>query len=187
MVCSPAQGELEAAALFGFGPMRFSVVGLVNIGWSTVIGAVLLFVATFTISVVALAILLIHLPATFFLDRGAGQRATDRRLLLPVLVRVGKNVIGAALIVLGLLLSLPGIPGQGLLTVLVGLVLVDFPGKRRLQRKLLGRPGLRGKINRLRKRFGKPPLVLTPVAPEEQPAAGSDGPHVAPVREDGAS
>jgi hypothetical protein len=61
---------------------------------------------------------------------------------------------------LGLLLSLPGIPGQGLLTVLIGLMLVDFPGKLRLERWLIGLPRVLQTVNRLRQRYGRPPLIL---------------------------
>jgi hypothetical protein len=62
--------------------------------------------------------------------------------------------------VVGSILALPGVPGQGMLTVLIGFVLIDLPGKRRLERKLVGRPRILRAINRLRKRFGSPRLVL---------------------------
>jgi hypothetical protein len=77
-----------------------------------------------------------------------------------VLKVIGKNVAGWLLIALGIVLSLPGVPGQGLLTVLLGVMLVDFPGKDRLEQKLLSRPGIINTINRLRGRFGKPALEL---------------------------
>lgn len=74
------------------------------------------------------------------------------------LVRVGRNVAGIVLIVVGAALSIPGVPGQGLLTLLVGVLLVDFPGRRRLERALVSRPGLLAGLNLLRARFGRPPL-----------------------------
>lgn len=74
------------------------------------------------------------------------------------LVRVGRNVAGLVLIVVGAALSIPGVPGQGLLTLLVGVLLVDFPGRRRLERALVSRPGLLAGLNLLRARFGRPPL-----------------------------
>jgi len=72
--------------------------------------------------------------------------------------RIARNLAGIALIGVGALLSIPGIPGQGLLTMLAGVVLVDFPRRRQLERKLLGRPGVLTNVNRLRARFGRPPL-----------------------------
>ena len=65
-----------------------------------------------------------------------------------------------ALVALGVALSLPGVPGQGLLTVLLGIMLLDFPGRERLEQKLLSKPSIVNTINRLRGRFGKPPLQL---------------------------
>ena len=73
---------------------------------------------------------------------------------------IGKNLLGVFLVVLGLLLSLPGVPGQGLLTILLGLVLLDIPGVNTLEHKLMRRPTVINAINRLRGRFGKPSLVL---------------------------
>ena len=41
---------------------------------------------------------------------------------------IGKNILGLFLVALGVVLSLPGVPGQGLLTILLGIMLLDFPG-----------------------------------------------------------
>ena len=51
--------------------------------------------------------------------------------MLRVLALVAKNVAGAVLILLGLVMALPGIPGQGLLTMIIGVTLLDFPGQAR--------------------------------------------------------
>jgi len=61
---------------------------------------------------------------------------------------------------LGIVMSLPGIPGQGVLTILLGIMLLDLPGKRRLEQKILSKPRVLEKINRLRQKFSRPPLVL---------------------------
>jgi hypothetical protein len=49
-----------------------------------------------------------------------------------------------------------------LLTLFVGLVLVDFPRKRVLVRRVLGNNRVLRSINRLRGRFGKPELMPPP-------------------------
>jgi hypothetical protein len=68
---------------------------------------------------------------------------------------------------LGIALSLPGVPGQGLLTILIGAMLLDFPGKRRCEKWILRRRGVLSTINKLRARRGCPPLILdAPAAPE---------------------
>jgi len=57
----------------------------------------------------------------------------DRHWFVRLRSAVFRNAIGAVLVMLGVAMSLPGVRGQGLLTILVGLMLVDFPGKRTLQ------------------------------------------------------
>ena len=41
-------------------------------------------------------------------------------------------------------------PGQGVLSILLGLALVDVPGKRTLERKIFQRPPVLKLVNRLR-------------------------------------
>lgn len=75
----------------------------------------------------------------------------------PSLVRyVARNALGVVLVVLGALMLV--LPGQGLLTLLVGLLLLDFPGKQRLVRRVLGRPKVLALVNRLRGHRNAPPL-----------------------------
>jgi hypothetical protein len=76
--------------------------------------------------------------------------------------RMLRNFGGLVLVAIGAVLSIPGIPGQGVLTILVGLFLVDFPQRRRLERALVKRPGVLLTLNRLRVRFGRPPLLPPP-------------------------
>jgi hypothetical protein len=71
-----------------------------------------------------------------------------------------KNLAGAVLVLLGLVMALPGIPGQGILTIVIGVTLLDFPGKRRIERRLIGRPRVLRALNRLRARFHRPALEL---------------------------
>jgi len=71
-----------------------------------------------------------------------------------------KNIVGAGLVALGLLMLVT--PGQGLLTVLVGLLLMNFPGKYRLERWLVMRPGVLRALNWLRRRKGLPPFDSPP-------------------------
>ncbi len=73
---------------------------------------------------------------------------------------LGKNLAGILLIALGIIMALPGVPGQGLLVMVIGMTLVNFPGKRRLELWCLRRPTLLRAINKLRARFHKPALEL---------------------------
>jgi hypothetical protein len=131
-----------------------------GIDWSVVIWGLALFAVTALVSVALLGGLLVLLPATFFLDRHERGFWIDQHPVLRWTAKALKNALGAALILIGIVLSLPLVPGQGLLTILVGLMLVDFPGKRRIERRLIGRPRVLAKVNRWRARFGRAPLVL---------------------------
>ena len=92
-----------------------------------------------------------------------GARDDASEPALAVILSVLKNVVGAALLVLGVVLIF--MPGQGLLTILVGLMLMNFPGKYQLERWLVQRPGVFNSLNWLRSRKGAPPF--DPVHPEE--------------------
>ena len=61
---------------------------------------------------------------------------------------------------LGILLSLPGVPGQGILTILLGLIMLDIPGKRPLEARIIKRPAVLAAINGLRAKYNKPPLIM---------------------------
>jgi hypothetical protein len=51
-------------------------------------------------------------------------------------------------------------PGQGVLSILLGLSLLDIPGKKKFERKLIQQEGVLKVVNRLRARRGQPPLVF---------------------------
>jgi hypothetical protein len=124
--------------------------------------AVLLFVAGYALAtaaaLLALIVILARLPPTYFRD-GVPVPAGRSGAARPAAIRVARNALGVLLIVLGFLLSLPLVPGQGVLTMLIGVILVDFPGKRRLERKLVARPSVLETMNRVRAWLGRPPLV----------------------------
>ena len=71
---------------------------------------------------------------------------------------IGKNAAGAVLVVLGVVMLVT--PGQGVLTILAGLSLLDFPGRRRLITRLLHRPAVQRATTAIRARRGAPPLLL---------------------------
>jgi len=122
--------------------------------------AALIFVATLVTSLAVALTVLLRLPSDYFCaPRADNIQRAGAGLFFPVGVIV-KNLFGAILVLLGIILLVPGLPGQGLLTVVAGLFLVDFPGKRSLLYKLVSRPLLLQSINRLRTRFSQPPLVV---------------------------
>lgn len=128
--------------------------------WHLVALSVGLAVGMAAVSIVIAGYVLARLPADYFVNPDA-QRPIDRHPVLKVLAVATRNVIGYALIALGVVLSLPGVPGQGILTILMGVMLIDFPGKHRFQHWLVTRRVVLGAVNRLRARAGQPPFRLS--------------------------
>ena len=122
--------------------------------------AALLFVAALAISFAVALTIFIRLPSDYFCTPRTKSAPDAGHGIFFAIGVVLKNLLGVALILIGVILSVPGLPGQGLLTVLAGVFLLDFPGKRRLLHKILRRPLLLQAINRLRTRFSRPPLVV---------------------------
>lgn len=98
---------------------------------------------------------LARLPADHFLRPPVALRPFTFRWFLRVL----KNVLGLVLFVLGILMLV--LPGQGILTLFLAIILLDYPRKRPFEIWLLRRPRLAAALNKIRKRANQPPLILT--------------------------
>lgn len=89
-----------------------------------------------------------RLPANYFQRRGSPRTR----------YRLAKNLLGSVLLLAGVAMLL--LPGQGILTLLVSLILLDFPGKRRLERRIVRLPRVLSALNSIRRRRGRDPLLL---------------------------
>ncbi len=99
----------------------------------------------------------VRIPADYF---STGRRPPAGPAGVRLAIAIFKNLAGVALVLVGIVLSLPGIPGQGILTILVGLMLTDLPGVRRLERTLARRRGVRRALDTIRAKFGREPLRM---------------------------
>ena len=120
--------------------------------------------ATFVGSLIALPILIARLPADHFIvDRA---RVRPWRSLHPVRSTVLlflRNLLGMILIVGGMLMLV--LPGQGILTIVIGLLMIDAPKKRAFQAWLLAwKPVNRG-INWMRRKANQPEFMLSASGP----------------------
>lgn len=114
-------------------------------------------------TLIAIPWIIVRMPADYFVDaRPEPDSWRDRHPVLRWVVRVVKNLLGALLVVAGIVLSVPLVPGQGILTMLIGLTLLEFPGKRRLERRIVRQRPVRKAIDWIRSRAGRPPLELPP-------------------------
>ena len=128
--------------------------------WQRILVGALIFLVSFFVNLGIVSLILVKLPADHFSKSRKTKFWAGPRPAIHAAKVIGKNIAGVLLVALGIVLSLPGVPGQGLLTVLLGIMLLDFPGRHRLEQKLLSKPSIVNTINSLRGRFGKPPLQL---------------------------
>ena len=113
----------------------------------------------FLVTLIALPIAVVYLPEDYFVrDRREGAPQGRRHPLVWFALTALKNVLGLIFVLAGLAMLV--LPGQGLLTIAVGLTLMNFPGKYRLERRFARRSLVRTALDRIRARAGKPPLRL---------------------------
>ncbi|HEY0715573.1 MAG TPA: hypothetical protein VGF45_23025, partial [Polyangia bacterium] len=98
-----------------------------------------------------------------FNHRPRSEAWQQRHPLIRGFLFVMRNLLGVLVLPLGIVMSLPLVPGPGLALIILGLSLLDFPGKRALQRRLVTQPFVMRVLNQTRERFGKPPFEVDPV------------------------
>lgn len=122
----------------------------------------LMFVATLLL----IPVLVARIPVDYFST--GHQRVARTRDQHPLLYWAGlvlRNVLGLVFIIAGIAMLV--LPGQGILSILIGVSLSSFPGKYTLERKLVSLPKVLDGINWLRAKSDKPPLQ-TPLADQKR-------------------
>ena len=124
------------------------------VGWIAAVSG-LVFVG----SLVVVPLLVARIPADYFAKppRPRLPFADEHRLLRWIGLTL-KNLFGVLLILAGLAMLL--LPGQGLLTVAIGVLLLDFPGKHRLEGKIVRVGPVLKSINWVRHKANVAPLEL---------------------------
>ena len=126
--------------------------------WLTA-GSVVMFIG----SLFATGVLIVLLPADYFAHAHRPPRPHHQRI--GIALRIVKNLLGALLVVVGIVLL--AMPGQGLLTVLVGIMLLDIPGKYRFEKWLVSRGKVLKAMNWLRHKWNKEPLQVHEHSPPQ--------------------
>lgn len=116
---------------------------------------------TFVATLFAVPWLILRIPDDYFLrrhhyvDRWKPTHPVWRAIFL-----AAKNLIGAVIVLAGIVMLV--FPGQGILTIVVGLLFVDFPGKYTIELWLARRPPVLRAINWMRQKSHRPPLKMPP-------------------------
>lgn len=126
-------------------------------------GMVWVSILTLIGSIVVAPLFILQMPADYFTSKAPPKpRWSKRHPALRLLLHVMKNLLGGILALAGLLMSLPAVPGQGILTLLIGLSLLDLPRKRAFELKIVRLKGVHQAIDWIRARGNRPPLELPP-------------------------
>ena len=111
----------------------------------------------FIFSLISIKWLVALIPSDYFIEnkRNKYQSSYPLTWLISIII---KNIIGYILIIGGILMLV--LPGQGLFTIIIGLMLSNYPGKYFIERKFIAIPSVLKTINWLRKKSNKPPLEV---------------------------
>tara|TARA_B100000475_G_scaffold199689_1_gene182483 strand:- start:260 stop:682 length:423 start_codon:yes stop_codon:yes gene_type:complete len=114
-------------------------------------------IAIFIFSVVSIKWLVALIPSDYFVKKN-DSIFKSKRPYLWLLTTIIKNLIGYTLILGGIIMLF--VPGQGLFTIFIGLILSNYPGKYYIERRIVAMPKILKTINWLRKKSNKPPLKV---------------------------
>jgi len=113
----------------------------------------------FVVSLVAFPLVIVFLPQDYFVRHHRDPaRQTRQHPAVWLTLSILKNVLGTVLLLAGFAMLV--LPGQGLLTILIGVMLTNFPGKYALERRIVGRPAVAKAVNRIRESAGRSPLEI---------------------------
>ena len=97
------------------------------------------------------------IPSDYFINKDVSKFKASNPLLW-YLVLLIKNILGYSLIIGGIMMLV--LPGQGLFTIIIGLMLSNYPGKYYIEKRFVEIPAIFKSINWLRAKSNKPPIVL---------------------------
>jgi hypothetical protein len=116
----------------------------------------------FVVTLVIFPLVIVFLPEDYFVrHRRDPAHQTRRHPAIWLTLTILKNIVGWAFILAGIAMLV--LPGQGILTILIGVSLANFPGKYALERRLVRKPAVARTLNRIREKAGKPRLEIPAV------------------------
>jgi Putative transmembrane protein (PGPGW) len=119
-----------------------------------IIFSILSFIAT----LILVPVIIIRLPADYFSATKRHKKASHHPVIQFFSLLV-KNLLGGLLLLAGLIMLFT--PGQGLITLLAGMMIMDYPGKYTLERWIILRFNLLKPMNWYRARHKLAPLTIS--------------------------
>jgi hypothetical protein len=123
--------------------------------WWLAIASIISFVGTLAL----IPVLVVRIPEDYFAEtkRHRWEPWAHQHPVIRWTLLIAKNIVGYIFITLGIAMLV--LPGQGTLTIIIGIMFINFPGKYRLERWVVTRGPVLTTINRLRHRAGHAPLI----------------------------
>lgn len=112
----------------------------------------------FLLSLMGLSWLISIIPHNYFVDKKRVSLIKMKNPLIWLPIIIIKNSIGLVLILCGILMLI--LPGQGVLTIITGLIFLDYPGKFRFERSLVRNKLILNSMNWIRRKLDKPDLII---------------------------
>ena len=112
----------------------------------------------FLLSLMGLSWLISIIPHNYFVDKKRVSLIKVKNPLMWLPIIIIKNSIGLVLILFGILMLI--LPGQGVLTIITGLIFLDYPGKFRFERSLVRNKLILNSMNWIRRKLNKPDLII---------------------------
>ena len=129
-----------------------------SLTWYKIAWGLLLTVITIIASYGLIVIGMIKIPADYFSSTYVREINSDKHFSIRWAAFLVKNTVGFLLLIAGIIMIFT--PGPGVPTILLGLIMMDIPGKRPLEAKLINRPMVLSAVNDLRAKYNKPPLIM---------------------------
>lgn len=116
-------------------------------------------VAVFFLTIMVLPLVIIRLPSDYFVSEKADGFISRQKKSVRIAISSLKNIGGVLLLIMGVLMLF--MPGQGILTMLAGLSIMNFPGKRNMEIRLASNRKVMNSLNWIRKKGKREKFLIS--------------------------
>ena len=120
-------------------------------------------------SLILIPYLVVRIPHDYFTrTHSLSDQLHQSHPLLRISGMLAKNLLGIIFIIAGIAMLV--LPGQGILTILIGLMLMNFPGKYDLERRIIQKRPVLKAINWMRRKAHHRPLEMAQPGSSTRPS-----------------
>lgn len=114
-------------------------------------------ILTFLLSIAIIPLIVRRLSVHYFINLTKPENTRTKPSTFSFIFILLRNLLGLVLLIAGIAMLF--LPGQGLLTILLAILLLSLPGKKRIISNLISRESVKRSLNWLRRKSSKPPFV----------------------------